>query len=148
MKILLTGGAGYIGSHTAVALLEAGHDAAVVDNYSNSSPEAVRRAEQITGKEIRLYEADVADKRFANLRAARGIDAVYEPDAAHVADCGRVGVAALGAGREREQGYRQDSRQQNRQDFFHALHDSRTFHVVHAFSLPFRRINRSSRPHG
>ena len=62
MKILLTGGAGYIGSHTAVALLEAGHDAAVVDNYSNSSPEAVRRAEQITGKEIRLYEADVADK--------------------------------------------------------------------------------------
>ena len=62
MKILLTGGAGYIGSHTAIALLEAGHDAAVVDNYSNSSPEAVRRAEQITGKEIRLYEADVADK--------------------------------------------------------------------------------------
>lgn len=62
MKTLLTGGAGYIGSHTAVAMLEAGHEAAVVDNYINSSPEAVRRAEQITGRSISLYEADVADK--------------------------------------------------------------------------------------
>ena len=62
MKTLLTGGAGYIGSHTAVAMLEAGHEAAVVDNYYNSSPEAVRRVERITGKTVSLYEADVADK--------------------------------------------------------------------------------------
>ena len=62
MKILLTGGAGYIGSHTAVALLEAGHAVAVMDNYSNSSPEAIRRVEQITGKSVNLYEADAADK--------------------------------------------------------------------------------------
>lgn len=62
MKILLTGGAGYIGSHTATALLEAGHAVAVLDNYSNSSPEAVRRVEKITGKKIALYEADAADK--------------------------------------------------------------------------------------
>ena len=62
MKTLLTGGAGYIGSHTAVAMLEAGHEVAVVDNYYNSSPEAIRRVEQITGKTIALYEADVADK--------------------------------------------------------------------------------------
>ena len=62
MKILLTGGAGYIGSHTAVALLEAGHAVAVLDNYSNSSPEAIRRVEQITGKSVNLYEADAADK--------------------------------------------------------------------------------------
>ena len=62
MKALLTGGAGYIGSHTAVAMLEAGHDVVVVDNYYNSSPEAVRRVEKITGKRVTLYEADVADK--------------------------------------------------------------------------------------
>ena len=62
MKTLLTGGAGYIGSHTAVAMLEAGHDVAVVDNYYNSSPEAIRRVEKITGKNVTLYEADVADK--------------------------------------------------------------------------------------
>ena len=62
MKTLLTGGAGYIGSHTAVAMLEAGHEVAVVDNYYNSSPEAIRRVEKITGKTVALYEADVADK--------------------------------------------------------------------------------------
>ena len=62
MKTLLTGGAGYIGSHTAVAMLEAGHETAVVDNFYNSSPEAIRRVEQITGKQVRLYEADVADR--------------------------------------------------------------------------------------
>ena len=62
MKMLLTGGAGYIGSHTAIALLEAGHDVAVVDNYANSSAEAIRRVEKITGKQVGLYEADVADR--------------------------------------------------------------------------------------
>ena len=61
MKTLLTGGAGYIGSHTAVAMIEAGHDVVVVDNYYNSSPEAIRRVEEITGKKIALYEADAAD---------------------------------------------------------------------------------------
>ncbi|MBR0400326.1 MAG: UDP-glucose 4-epimerase GalE [Mogibacterium sp.] len=62
MKALLTGGAGYIGSHTAVAMLEAGHEVAVIDNYYNSSAEAIRRVEKITGKNINMYEADVADK--------------------------------------------------------------------------------------
>lgn len=62
MKTLLTGGAGYIGSHTALALLEAGHEVAVIDNYSNSSPEAIRRVQKICGKPINLYDADCADK--------------------------------------------------------------------------------------
>ena len=61
MKILLTGGAGYIGSHTAVALLEAGHAVAVVDDYSNSSPEAVRRVGRIAGSEVRCYSAGNSD---------------------------------------------------------------------------------------
>ncbi len=61
MKVLLAGGAGYIGSHTAVELLEAGHEVVIADNYANSSPEAVRRIEEITGKKAALYEADVKD---------------------------------------------------------------------------------------
>lgn len=62
MNILLTGGAGYIGSHTAVELLNAGHSVIIVDNLSNSSLDAVRRVEKITGKEIPFYEVDVCDK--------------------------------------------------------------------------------------
>ncbi len=62
MNILLTGGAGYIGSHTAVELLNEGYDVIVVDNYLNSSPKSLRRVEEITGKTVKAYEADVADK--------------------------------------------------------------------------------------
>jgi UDP-glucose 4-epimerase len=62
MKILLTGGAGFIGSHTAVELLNAGHEIVVVDNYVNSQPEALKRVEEITGKHFASYEADVADR--------------------------------------------------------------------------------------
>ena len=62
MNILLTGGAGFIATHTGVELLEAGHDVIVVDNYVNSQPESVRRVEEITGKKIKVYEADCCDK--------------------------------------------------------------------------------------
>ena len=51
--ILLAGGAGYIGSHTAVELLEAGYDVVVADNYSNSCPESIKRVEEITGKSVK-----------------------------------------------------------------------------------------------
>ncbi|MBR5370797.1 MAG: UDP-glucose 4-epimerase GalE [Oscillospiraceae bacterium] len=60
-NILLAGGAGYIGSHTAAALLDAGYDVVIADNFVNSSPKSVERVEQITGKQIVLYEADVRD---------------------------------------------------------------------------------------
>jgi UDP-glucose 4-epimerase len=62
MNILLAGGAGYIGSHTALALIESGHDVVIVDNYSNSSPEAVKRVEELAGKSVLHYEADVQDR--------------------------------------------------------------------------------------
>ena len=62
MKILLAGGAGYIGSHTALSLLENGHEAVVVDNYDNSSPESIKRVQELTGKAVTLYEEDVKDK--------------------------------------------------------------------------------------
>ncbi len=61
MNVLLAGGAGYIGSHTCVELIEAGHSVIIADNFANSCPEAVRRVEEITGKKIPLYEADVCD---------------------------------------------------------------------------------------
>lgn len=61
MRVLLAGGAGYIGSHTAVELLPKGHDIVVVDNYSNSSPEAVKCVEEITRKNVISCEADVKD---------------------------------------------------------------------------------------
>ena len=61
MTVLLAGGAGYIGSHTAVELLNAGHEVVIADDYSNSCPEAVNRIEELTGKKVVSYEADVKD---------------------------------------------------------------------------------------
>lgn len=58
-KILVTGGAGYIGSHTVVSLLESGYEVVVIDNLVNSSKESIRRAEQITGKSVTFVEGDV-----------------------------------------------------------------------------------------
>lgn len=62
MRILVTGGAGYIGSHTCVELLEQGHDVVVVDNLCNSSEVSLERVKQITGKAVTFYKADLLDK--------------------------------------------------------------------------------------
>ena len=62
MKILVTGGAGYIGSHTCVELLESGYGVVVIDNLSNSNPESLKRVETITGKSVRFYEGDVRNE--------------------------------------------------------------------------------------
>lgn len=61
MNILLTGGAGFIGSHTAVELLNAGHDVVVVDNLYNSSEKVIDRVEELTGKKVKFYNADACD---------------------------------------------------------------------------------------
>ena len=66
MSILVAGGAGYIGSHTCVELLEAGYDVVVVDNLYNSSEESLKRVEKITGKTVTFYEADILDKDALN----------------------------------------------------------------------------------
>ena len=76
MNILVTGGAGYIGSHTIVELLRAGHDAVVVDNLSNSSEKSLQRVEQITGKPVPFYRVDIRDRA--------GLDEVLEQ---HAIDC-------------------------------------------------------------
>ena len=93
MAILITGGAGFIGSHTAVELLNAGKEIVIVDNLSNSKAEAVRRIAQITGKEPKFYQADLLDRpameqifnennieavvHFAGLKAVG--ESVYKP---------------------------------------------------------------------
>lgn len=61
MNILVSGGAGYIGSHTCIELIKAGHNVVVVDNLYNSSKEAIRRVEEITGTKIKFYEVDLRD---------------------------------------------------------------------------------------
>lgn len=66
MGILVTGGAGYIGSHTCVELLNSGYDVIVVDNFSNSKPESLNRVQEVTGKHLKLYEIDILDKVYLN----------------------------------------------------------------------------------
>ena len=66
MRILVTGGAGYIGSHTCVELLNAGYDVVVVDNLYNASEKALERVEEITGKKVVFYNADIRDKEAMN----------------------------------------------------------------------------------
>ena len=76
MNILVTGGAGFIGSHTLIELCEAGHCPVVVDNLSNSSPKAIERVEKITGKTIPFYNVDIRDRE--------GLEQVF---ARHTFDC-------------------------------------------------------------
>ncbi|MHA3083166.1 UDP-glucose 4-epimerase GalE [Acinetobacter sp. ANC 5383] len=75
--ILVTGGAGYIGSHTCIALLAAGYEVVVLDNLSNSSPEALQRVQQIAGKSLKFVEGDIRDSQVLDqIFAEQAIDAV------------------------------------------------------------------------
>ncbi|MEA4853340.1 MAG: UDP-glucose 4-epimerase GalE [Christensenella sp.] len=89
-RILVTGGAGYIGSHTCVTLLEQGYDVVAVDNFSNSSPRALRRVEEITGKKLRFYESD--------LRSECALDEIFRQNeiygVIHMAGLKAVGESA------------------------------------------------------
>jgi UDP-glucose 4-epimerase len=86
-KILITGGSGYIGSHTCVELLDAGHDLVVVDNLSNSKFEALARVQVITGRALTFHKVDVRDKR-----ALREVFALYDFEAViHFAGLKAVG---------------------------------------------------------
>ncbi|AZN40340.1 UDP-glucose 4-epimerase GalE [Paenibacillus albus] len=77
MSILLTGGAGFIGSHTCVELLHAGYDVIVVDNLSNSNPESLNRVMEITGKQLRFYNVDLLDRNgLGSVFAEHAIEAV------------------------------------------------------------------------
>ncbi len=77
MTILVTGGAGYIGSHTCVELLNSGYDVVVADNYYNSVPAVLDRVEQITGKKLTRYECDIRDREgLKKIFSENKIDAV------------------------------------------------------------------------
>lgn len=77
MKVLVTGGAGYIGSHTCVELLNQNYDVVVVDNLSNSSVESLKRVKAITGKDVTFYEANILDKPSMNaIFEKENVDAV------------------------------------------------------------------------
>ena len=66
MAILVTGGAGYIGSHTTVELLAAGHEVIILDDFSNSSPKVLDRLKTITGKNIAFYEGSILENPVFN----------------------------------------------------------------------------------
>lgn len=66
MEILVTGGAGYIGTHTLIELITQGHNVVVVDNFSNSSPIAIKRVAEITGKNIPIYNVDIRNRKELN----------------------------------------------------------------------------------
>jgi UDP-glucose 4-epimerase len=77
MKVLVTGGTGYIGSHTVLCLLEAGHQVTVVDNLVNSSPESLRRVRELTGREVGFHRVDLLDEAaLAGVFATEEVDAV------------------------------------------------------------------------
>lgn len=87
MNVLLTGGAGYIGSHTAVELLEAGHEVVVVDSLTNSHEESLRRVERITGKSVTFHAEDCTDPdALRRVFGAHRVDAVI-----HMASLKAVG---------------------------------------------------------
>jgi len=77
MKILVTGGAGYIGSHTCLELLQAGHEVVVVDNLSNSKEESLKRIQEISGKSLEFHRVDLLDREALDrVFAGADIDAV------------------------------------------------------------------------
>lgn len=78
-KILVTGGAGYIGTHTCVELLNVGDEIVVLDNFSNSTPEALENVKKITGKDVKLYEGNMIDRDILNkIFTENKIDAVID----------------------------------------------------------------------
>ena len=77
MNVLVTGGAGYIGSHTCLELLDGGHGVVVIDNLCNSSPESLRRVQELTGKTLKFYRGDVRDEvLLRTIFAENAIDCV------------------------------------------------------------------------
>ncbi|NLJ96954.1 MAG: UDP-glucose 4-epimerase GalE [Clostridiales bacterium] len=91
MRILVTGGAGYIGSHTCLELLNDGYEVVVIDNLSNSSIEAIKRVEKLTGKNIKFYENDILDtEALLKIFDIENIDAVI-----HFAGLKAVGESCM-----------------------------------------------------
>ena len=95
--ILVTGGAGYIGIHTCVELLEAGHEIVVLDNFSNSKPETLDRIREITHKDFPFYEVDLLD--------AEGVKRVFDEQPDIEAVIHFAGLKAVGESCEQQLRY-------------------------------------------
>lgn len=94
MAILVTGGAGYIGSHTCVELQNAGYDVVVLDNLSNASEKSLDRVEALTGKKVTFYKGDILDRDILNkILQSRRLTAVF---ICRTEGCRRVCGKALG----------------------------------------------------
>lgn len=94
MAILVTGGAGYIGSHTCVELQNAGYDVVVLDNLSNASEKSLDRVEALTGKKVTFYKGDILDRDILNkILQSRRLKAVF---ICRTEGCRRVCGKALG----------------------------------------------------
>ena len=78
LNILVTGGAGYIGSHTIIELLKVGHSVVVVDNFCNSSEESINRIEKITGIVIPVYKVDIRDRWNCQEMCSRRIPKILD----------------------------------------------------------------------
>ncbi len=91
MAILVTGGAGYIGTHTCIELLQSGHEVIVIDNFSNSKPEALKRVTKITGRKMKIYHVDLLNKMDLNqVFIENNVEAVI-----HLAGLKSVGESTL-----------------------------------------------------
>ena len=89
MTVLLTGGAGYIGSHVAVELLQSGYDVIIADNFYNSSQEVPKRIRKITEKSVRTYNVDIQNSAaleqiFKQDYRLRHLSTQYHPSVAHL----------------------------------------------------------------
>jgi len=94
MNVLVTGGAGYIGSHTCLELLESGYGVVVIDNLCNSNPKSLERVQELTGKHLRFYEGDVRDEALQE-NFCRERDRLRDPFC-RPEGCGRERCQALG----------------------------------------------------
>ena len=83
MQILVTGGTGYIGSHTCVELLNRDFEVIIVDNLSNSKREVVDKIEKITNEKVKFYEGDVADYRLMNKIFSENANGLYQQSYLH-----------------------------------------------------------------
>ena len=119
MSILVTGGAGYIGSHTAVELLNAGREIVIIDNFSNSKPEVLEKIKKITGKDFKFYEIDYLDRK--------ALEKVFEENTIE-AVMNFAGYKAVGESVQKPLEYYENKQLQQKKRLICNMYQSRTLH--------------------
>ena len=119
MSILVTGGAGFIGSHTAVELLNAGRDIVIIDNFSNSKPEVLDKIREITGKDFKFYEVDYLNRKE--------LEKVFEENKIE-AVLNFAGYKAVGESVKKPLEYYENKQLQQKKRLICNMYQSRTLH--------------------